>query len=71
MSIDILFWVHDVIDGVGGLHDFEEHEIATPNIPRDEAVAIWILKCLGNVKCEGSQKILNEIVKHRKESDHA
>jgi hypothetical protein len=67
VSIDIRVWVHGVIDGVGGLHEFEECEIATPNIPRDEAVAIWVLKCLGNTKCEGSQKILNEILKHRRE----
>ena len=64
--IDIRTWVHEIIDGIGGLHDFENHEIATPNMPRDEAVAIWILKCLGNRKCEGSQKVLNEILKHRR-----
>lgn len=65
--IDIRTWVHEIIDGVGGLHDFETYEIATPNMPRDEAVAIWVLKCLGNKECDGSQKVLNEIIKHRKE----
>ena len=66
--IDIRNWVHKIIDGEGGLHDFEDREIATPNTPRDEVVAIWVLKCLGNMKCEGSEMVIYEILKYRKEN---
>ena len=56
-----------IISGTGGLHDFEEYEMAEPNIDRDEAIAIWTIKCLANPGCEGSREIFDLIADRRKE----
>ena len=64
---DIAAWIHRMIDGVGGLHDFEYYEMAIPNIPRDEATATWIVKCLANPKCEGSAEMLSAIQERRRD----
>ena len=58
-------WVNRIINGLGGLHSFEDHEFATPNIDRDEAVARWVIRCLGNKNCEGSQEVIDAILKNR------
>ena len=51
--MNILEFSEKIINGVGGLHDYEYHEMATPNYDRDVSVAIWVIKCLANPKCEG------------------
>ena len=56
-----------IISESGGLHDFEEHEMATPIIDRDEATVIWTLRCLANPGCKGSREILDLIADRRKE----
>ena len=60
-------WIHEVIDGCGGLHDFERCEIAVPNIPRDEAVASFVIKALANPECNGSAGVLDAIMNRRAE----
>ena len=60
-------WVHRVIDGPGGLRSFEDHEMAEPTVNRDEAVAAWIIRCLANAKCAGSDYVIDEIIKHRQD----
>lgn len=70
-ALNISDWIHEIIDGVGGLHDFEYYEMATPTIPRDEAVAAWVLRCLANVKCEGSDLVLGAIQKRRDDKTQA
>lgn len=58
-------WITQIIDGPAGLHSFEEHEIATPTIPRDEAVAAWVIRCLANPLCEGSEEVFQAIAARR------
>lgn len=60
-------WIHDVIDGSGGLHSFEYHEMATPNIPRDEAVAHWVIRALGNDASKDAQVVFEAIAERRME----
>mgnify|MGYP001577499286 CR=1 FL=1 len=38
----------DLIEGVGGLDDFEYHEMAVMNYRRDIGVAMWVVRCIGN-----------------------
>ncbi len=38
----------DLLEGVGGLDDYEYHEMATMNTRREIGVAIWVVKCIGN-----------------------
>lgn len=63
----IIQFCRDIIQGVGGLHDYERYELAVPNFDRDICVAIFVIKCLANPKCDGSQEILNLILERRKE----
>ncbi len=63
----LLEFVDKIINGCGGLHDFEYYEMAAPNMPRDEAVAIWVIKSLANPKCEGSADAIAAILKRREE----
>ena len=64
---EIYAWVHKIVDGIGGLHDFEYYEMATPKIPRDEAIAIWTLKALANPDSEVAGKIVALIQEHRRQ----
>ena len=45
---DIMAFCESIITGSGGLHDFEQHELAVSNCDRDVAVAAWVIRCLGN-----------------------
>lgn len=56
-----------IITGVGGMHDYEKYELATPNFDRDVTTAIWVLKCLANPKCEGSDYMLQLIQDRRQQ----
>ena len=60
-----------IINGSGGLHAFERHELAGAKRDRDEAVAIWTIKCLANPRSEGSARILELIQERRKELSDA
>lgn len=55
-----------IITGVGGLHDYERCEMATPKYDRDVATVIWAIKCLANPKCKGSEEVLQAIIDRRK-----
>ena len=50
---------------VGGLHDFEKYELATPNCDRDVATAAWVIKCLANPQSDGAEYVLNAIMERR------
>ncbi len=63
----ILQYCKNIIESAGGLHDFEYHEMASPNYDRDTSTAIWVIKCLANPKSEGSKEILDLIAQRREE----
>lgn len=65
--MNIVEFSKKIIEGVGGLQDFEYYEIASPNYSRDVSAAIWTIKCLANPKCEGSEEVLSAILERRKE----
>jgi hypothetical protein len=60
--MDIPSWIKARIDN---LHTFERCEVASPTIPRDEAVGAWIIRCLANPECEGSAELLAAIQQRR------
>ena len=64
---DLLEFCTKIIEGVGGLHDFGYYEMATPNYDRDVSTAIWVIKCLANPKCEGSEEAIQAILERRTE----
>jgi len=68
--MNILKFSEKIINGAGGLHDFEYHEIATPNYDRDVVVAIWVIKCLANPSCDGSKEAMEAIIERRKDKQN-
>lgn len=38
----------DLIEGPGGLDDFEEYELAVMNTRREIGVTMWVVRCIGN-----------------------
>ena len=63
--MDIMQYCTRIITGVGGLHDFEKYELATPNCYRDVATAAWVIKCLANPQSDGAEYVLNAIMERR------
>jgi hypothetical protein len=63
----ILEYANSIILGIGGLHDFQDYELAYPNYDRDVSTAIWVIKCLANPRSEGSKELLKLITERRKE----
>lgn len=61
----ISHWCRDIIEGVGGLNDFERYELAVPNVSERVWAAAWTLRCLANPKCEGSDDVLRAIMDRR------
>ena len=56
-----------IINGVGGLKDFEHYEMAVSKYERDITVAMWVLKCLSNPDCKGAEEALQAIIERRSE----
>lgn len=69
----ILDFCMDAITGVGGLHDYEYYEMATPKagVDREIAVAVWIVKCLANDKSNKAQAVVDAIVERRQNREPA
>jgi len=60
-------WCEKVIEGCGGMNDFEKYELVVWNEPERIATAKWVIRCLANPESEGSEYVLNEIIERRKE----
>lgn len=64
-GLNVSAWCHGIIDGVGGLNDFERYELAIPTVPDRELAAQWTLRCLANPDCKGSAEVLSAIIERR------
>ncbi len=58
------------IEGSGGMNDYEYYEFVVWDVPDRVAAAHWILKCLANPACEGSEEALAAIMAHRETVSH-
>lgn len=61
---DVARWVREVVTGPAGFQSFAEHEWLLYD-DRDVAVAEFVVRCLGNVKCEGSHDVVEAIREQR------
>ena len=59
-------WVKDIIEGPQGMNSFQRHEMVIWNEPERIAAANWVLRCLANPRCEGSDQMLHAILERRK-----
>lgn len=60
-------WCQQIIEGVGGMNDYEQYEMVIWNQPERIAVADWVVRCLANPRCEGSEEVLQAIQERRSE----
>lgn len=65
MKPDINNWIQKIINGSSGFHVCEEHEIMIHHISREHSIAAWVIRCLANPDCEGSEDVLKAINKQR------
>lgn len=64
-QISIAGWIHEMIEGSGGMNDFEAHELVIWHEDERVAAARWIIRCLGNPRCAGSDEVLQAIMQRR------
>ena len=62
-------WAHDIVLGVGGLRDFERHEMAMPRYDRDVCIVLWAIRCLTNPTSDLAGEVLDAI-EHERERRH-
>lgn len=65
--MEIENWIKEIIDGTGGFKNCEEYEVMVHHVNREVSIAGWVIRCLGNPECEGSQDVLDSIIERRKE----
>ena len=54
-----------VIEGSGGMNDFENREMVVFEDSDRVEGALWMLRCLANTACEGSQDAIEAILTRR------
>ncbi len=59
-------WIDRVINGIGGFKSWEDHEYVIFHTSREEGIAAFVIRCLANPKCEGSEDVLKAIQERRK-----
>lgn len=64
-KMDINSWVNRVIKGIGGFESWEDHEGVIFHTSREEGIAEFVIRCLANPSCEGSDKVIEAIIEQR------
>jgi hypothetical protein len=62
----LLSWIDRIIEGPTGFKAWEENEWVIFHWPRECGIAHFVIRCLANPACEGSQEMLDEIMAQRK-----
>jgi hypothetical protein len=66
---DVKKWCRDIVEGIGGLDDFNRYEMACLDSQLDAVE--WAVRCLANPKCEGSREVLDAIESRREQAGEA
>lgn len=64
-SNDITEWCKEMITGPAGFISFEDHEWPMWHVPREQAIAEFVIRCLANRDNEGSNHVINSIIARR------
>jgi len=59
-------WIDNVIEGPAGFKSWEEHEFVVHHKSREYSIAAWVIRCLANPECEGSQMVIDSIIERTK-----
>jgi hypothetical protein len=65
-EFNIAAWIMDIIEGSGGMNQFEEREMVIWHVPERIAAANWAVRCLANPRCKGSAEVLAAILERRR-----
>lgn len=65
MTIDLHEWVNRTIEGPAGFKVWEDRECVVHHVSREFSIAAFVMRCLANKECEGSEHALNAIIKRR------
>lgn len=66
--MEIEEWIKSVVEGPGGFIDWEEREVIAFPGGREKAIARFVIRCLANKDCKGSDKVLLAILERRNET---
>jgi hypothetical protein len=58
-------WIKRIITDSNGFLVWEEREGVIFHTTREEGIANFVIRCLANIRCEGSDKVLQDIIDHR------
>lgn len=58
-------WVTSIIKGSGGFLMWEDREVVIFHHSREEGIADFVIRCLSNPLCEGSEDVLQAIMQQR------
>lgn len=64
-NINIEKWLGRIIHGTGGFKNCEKYEAMLHHISREYSIAEWVIRCLANPECEGSNEVIEAIIKQR------
>lgn len=65
-GIDIEKWIGRIINGGTGFKAWEDRECVIFHTSREEGIAAFVIRCLGNPRCEGSKEVLSAILSRNK-----
>jgi hypothetical protein len=60
-----------IIEGCGGLNDYERYELVVWPYSDRIAASVWTMQCLANPACEGSDSVLAAILSRREAVEHS
>lgn len=63
--MDISSWVNKIIKSSAGFEQWEDREGVIFHHSREEGIAEFVIRCLANPSCEGSDQVLEAIIKQR------
>ena len=63
---EISEWCKRIITGPAGFISYEDHEWPIWHVPREQAIAEWVIRCLANPADKGSEMVIDSIIERRK-----
>jgi len=63
--MDINKWINRVIKGSAGFETWEDREGIIFHNSREEGIAAFVIRCLANPLCDGSEDVLAAILEQR------
>lgn len=66
MTVNLHDWVNRIIEGSTGFKTWEDRECVIHHVSREYSIAAFVIRCLANKDCEGSDAVL-EAIKNRRD----